>query len=982
MRVKTFRSILLLLFLASIGKWGNAQQYNFYFPEVNKQLPQQFVYSLTTDHQGYLWIGTGEGLVKYDGTRLIPVRVGKLNSAVFCTSVKAIDKQVVAGFYDGTVAIGSDDRLTPLKNSANGKITGIAAAQGKIYVSSQNQLYEVKDGALKSVYNLGDAASINGISSTNSQLYIACSLGLVNFNPANNKTGTLVKTDIANVFCGEQHNYYLSDSSVYYFSGTNRMQKVCSLRGGNFIPGNPITGENGKLFISEGNVLTEIELSGYSVKHVNEFRLNNEELSLRAISIINGKVWLGTYGNGLAYFNPLTWSNYLSTNKKAEASVALVYHPGLALTEFTTSGATIYYQDGDVPNFSRSRKINYAGRTSCAAYLDDKYALIGTELGKVYKFDVSSSAFVASSFIEKELPGKAILAINTDRSNIYVSVAFNGVYVFSKQGQFLKHYNTENGLLHNDIFKVFTDREGYQWFVSRSSGLAILQDGEFQYLTLRDGLSSLEFTDITQDRNGAIWLSTEGGGLTSIAKGEIQNYDLESGLSSDYFYGMAAKDSMVYTYSRGSINILVGNKLRRIDSKELGITPNFSPRSIVVGNQWIAVGSEYGPVIQYLEQVFQDNSLKLLVKKVLVNDEKSWKAGTDFNYGDYKMEFLVEKINLDPFFQPDVEFMLVGHDKEWQHLDKQSVIYQSVQDNDYRFVVRDSSFPDNSFDFAFSVDKPIWKKPIYYLIGLAIIVVLIYIIFKIRLSQLRERNRELEQKVSERTTELRKKNSELEQFTFAMSHDLKNPAINMVELVRLLKSSGNYDEMTTEIVSQLSSVSGKMLNNLLDLIDLLKFANTQELPKEEVKISELIDNVKEANAQSITESNATINIDLQAFDSVRFNRSNLQSVFQNLISNAVKYRTPGVDAVISIKAYLSSGQQFISVTDNGLGMDLEANKDRLFGIFQRMHHHVEGSGIGLHLVKSIMEKHGGDVLVKSSPGEGTTFTLVFARQAG
>ncbi|MES2628979.1 MAG: ATP-binding protein [Bacteroidota bacterium] len=965
---------LLLLFIAS-GIAAKAQQYSFYFPEANKLLPQQFIYATTTDHLGYLWAGTGEGLVKFDGNRIIPVKIGNGTANEFCTALLHHNKQIIAGFYDGSVAIGAEEKLTPLKTVAGTRITGFVELNNRLYTASQHRVFEIQNKQLVPVCNLGDDVVIEGISSCTGEVVLATTAGL--YRIRNGKAVLGDNRPFHNIYNNGKDCYALSDSSVYRVS-TAGTTLVYTYTAGVFASSNAITGTASTLFIPVDNRLLQLRLDTAPAVLQKTFNISGTELSVRSICQINGQLWLGTYGNGLACFNPETWSSYSSFTKQVSPTVSLITLRDY-LVEVTASSVNLFrYDQQGIPVFPAVQSIPTGSRVTTAGKISETKLLMGTESGKLLEFDQLSKKISAGSVMNRGLPGKSILAVNRDKNSVFVAVAYNGVYQFDDAGKLLNHYTTANGLLHNDIYKTFTDREGYIWFVSRSSGLAILMLGEFQYLTLRDGLSSLEFTDITQDADGKIWLSTEGGGLTGISKGEIRNYDLESGLSSDYFYGVRSVGNEVYAWSRGSINVLVNDNLRRIDSREIGITANFSPRSIATGENWIAIGSEYGPVVQYLGKIFQQNSLKILVKKVLVNDEKRYSANTEFSYGDYKMEFEVEPINLDPFFKPVLEFKLEGHDKEWQTLDRQSVIYQSLKDNDYTFIVRDKLYPTNSFSFSYSVDEPFWKKPGYYLLFLGLLVIAIYIFVKFRLKQLYARNRELEQKVSERTTELRKKNTELEQFTFAMSHDLKNPAINMVELVRLLQSAGSMGpEMTEEIVSQLNSVSNKMLNNLLDLIDLLKFSNTRELPKEEVSLQAMVANTEEAIAGSIREAHARIIIDFDAFNSVLFNRSNLQSIFQNLISNAVKYRKPDVTPEITIKSFVHDGRKKISFSDNGLGIDLKANSERLFGIFQRMHHHVEGSGIGLHLVKSIMEKHGGSISVRSAPGEGTTFILEF-----
>ncbi len=970
------QSLVLLLALLIVTTVCG-QQYSFYYPDINRQLPQQFIYSLATDSQGYLWVGTGEGLVKYDGNKLTPVLINKIPSRNFCAAIARQDKLMVAGFYDGTVAIGNSDNLTLATDTAPGKIVAICPLGQRVFVASQNEIYELQQGKLVLLYKTNDVTVIHGaVGTADGFLLLATSAGLKQFNPVTKKTTTLSNEPFLALAGSSRRIVGLTINGIYTIT-KNQLSLKYQLPIGEFSPENALALTIDKLYVALNNQLLELNNLDQTSATAKTYKLGDETMSSKAILVDNNQLWIGTYGNGLAYFNPNSYSYYKSAEKQPYPTIALA-EIGDNLVEIKANSASLYSISVDgLPDLNSEKIVPLPESVSCAVG-NSHEVFLGTVQGNLFTLasDGKLSKLIA---FNKILPDKPILSIYSTKNEIYVAVAQNGVYRFQHDGKLIDQLTTANGLLHNDIFGIYTDSQNRTWFLSQSSGLAYLQNNQFKYLTLRDGLSSLEFTDITEDQQHNIWLSTEGGGLTKISPNEIENYNLSSGLSSDYYYGVMAARNRLYTYSRGGINVLMDNQLRKIESNEMGIVPNFQPQAIVVGKKYLAIGSEYGPVVHYLNQLFPQNALKLLVKQALINDDKNLSNRSILRYGDYKMEFFVEQINLNPFFKPTVEYQLVGFDKEWQTLEKNTVIYQSVKDNEYRFVVRDKQFTSNRFDFVFAVEPPFWKKPVYYILFLLLFSVGIYFIFRLRIRQLKQRNKELEDKVTERTIELKRKNNELEQFIFAMSHDLKNPAVNMVELANLLKDvlASNID-MAKEVANQLATVSGKMLNNLLELIDLLKYSNSKELPKENVSIVEIIETVKASISKSIEEANAEFKIDLLAFDHLYFNRSNFQSVMYNLISNAIKYRSPHIQAVIEIKSFLVDVHPAISIRDNGIGIDLEANKERLFGIFQRMHHHVEGTGIGLHLVKSIMEKHGGTIQVESEPGKGSTFTLIFA----
>ncbi|MBX9851972.1 MAG: GHKL domain-containing protein [Cytophagaceae bacterium] len=106
-------------------------------------------------------------------------------------------------------------------------------------------------------------------------------------------------------------------------------------------------------------------------------------------------------------------------------------------------------------------------------------------------------------------------------------------------------------------------------------------------------------------------------------------------------------------------------------------------------------------------------------------------------------------------------------------------------------------------------------------------------------------------------------------------------------------------------------------------------------------------------------------------------RTCLKSIIYNLLSNAIKYRSPQRNPIVEFKTEMSHDCLCLLIKDNGLGIDLQRNKQKLFSIFKRFHDHVEGAGIGLYTVKKLVEKFEGNIDVESEPGVGTTFRINF-----
>ena len=143
---------------------------------------------------------------------------------------------------------------------------------------------------------------------------------------------------------------------------------------------------------------------------------------------------------------------------------------------------------------------------------------------------------------------------------------------------------------------------------------------------------------------------------------------------------------------------------------------------------------------------------------------------------------------------------------------------------------------------------------------------------------------------------------------------------------------------------------------------------------EEVDLEELLTDIKISIADLISKNNATIIEEIDKCRKIKFVRKNLKSILYNLISNGIKYRSPDREPVVTVRCETSSSSLTLLVQDNGLGIKAE-NIDKVFTMFKRFHDHVEGTGIGLYIVKRIIENAGGTIAVESKEGEGSMFKI-------
>jgi PAS domain S-box-containing protein len=237
--------------------------------------------------------------------------------------------------------------------------------------------------------------------------------------------------------------------------------------------------------------------------------------------------------------------------------------------------------------------------------------------------------------------------------------------------------------------------------------------------------------------------------------------------------------------------------------------------------------------------------------------------------------------------------------------------------------------------------------------------------------------RHVEENLRYSISKLTKINKDLDNLIYAMSHDLKLPVNNIIALVREIKwEMHNGGSDVDMLLSMLDDSSKRLIMTLEDLISNVKATKNSHEQIEDVKCSEVINEICMSIESTIKGSKASISYNFESTDFIRLTKSGLKSILYNLISNAIKYRSPDRPPVINITLTGKENCTSLSVKDNGMGISAEG-KSKLFTLFQRFHENVEGSGMGLYILKNILEKFNAKIEVESKEGEGSEFRICF-----
>jgi PAS domain S-box-containing protein len=242
-------------------------------------------------------------------------------------------------------------------------------------------------------------------------------------------------------------------------------------------------------------------------------------------------------------------------------------------------------------------------------------------------------------------------------------------------------------------------------------------------------------------------------------------------------------------------------------------------------------------------------------------------------------------------------------------------------------------------------------------------------------------NKKLEEERNLLLSKITKINKDLKKLSYTSSHDLRSPVNNLLSIFSLLDVTKIEDPETLQFIELLKSTSESLKQALNDYVDILIHEDNVITQVEELNLSESLNAVIQTISSLIQNSKVSIHVDFRELEKVNFNKSYLESIFLNLITNSIKYAKPGSSPSISIHSKRTNGIDQLIFSDNGLGFDMELVKDKVFGLHQKFHNHIDSKGIGLYLINNHITSLGGKIEVESKVNEGAKFTISFKKES-
>lgn len=1081
---KAFR-IMVCVVLLVLTVFPSAAQHEIRFDRITVEdgLSQSAITDMIQDKYGYLWIGTLDGLNRYDG-RSFTVYRGSDNAA---------------GLPSGTI-----DKLF-LDDQGNVWISYGGGISRYDMAADEFINYAVKDSAhrdctIRKMVQLSDSvmllATNNGVWALNTERSTVVEAnGFTQFKNRNIVTvlrsaanGTLLVTDSeawlkpvgallwrkiledAGPLVGFHDEaadefYIQSQSSVLrYDAATQALATFIA-----FTPAEDFDVLNFGMYKTSrkewwlfGQSIYIYNENGEKIRTLKHQPNNPNSLSGSYFSRIyetkDGVIWVGTLGLGLSKYNPsISIFNYLGFIPSSPLSLSA----GYVTCVYTDDDDHIYtgtLEGLDVltlkDNTTRHYRItDAAGRPTRINRIvagADGVLLLGTNKGlmtfaagvihntgaglastaglEIYDMANAGSDKVVlatkagiyswhtrtSSLKQVSTRDSRIVAfidgqywIESDKRIVVIGASDN-----SEVEMFGRHA-ADSGQLPASVKCFYKDRHNRVWMGTWGSGLGLLDASSrrFTYYKEASGLPSSVVYAIQEDASGHLWMSTNNGicVFDPVRGKSLRNFSKRDGLQGNEF------NTNAYWHSPAGIIYFGGvNGLTFFDPASALQIPSFVPKTILKG--------------------FYINNVK-------VSRFRDGRRVSEAMFGEkIVLEYSERNFSVDVegmgFTFPSgtrCKYILETFDDAWNEIGEgRRITFTNVPPGTYTLRIKSANIYGDwekaGIATTIVVKSPFWRA--FWFRGLLLVmigatVVLIYKqrtkALKVRAAylagQVRERTREiriqqeeirtqneelqaqsdilelrnreleaiklsLERRVDERTSTLKKVNEELvgqniqlEQFSFITAHNIRGPIARIKGLIYLL-APDDKDEILGRLRDSVDDLDD-VISDLMLILNIQKGFKTFEpvaLREQLAKtLSSLDDEIKTKGAQ--------IDVDDFGDFSIPGHAAYVQSVFYNLISNALKYCTAKSMPVVKISSRLLEDAIVVVIEDNGIGIDMTYAEGKIFKLYQRFHDNAKGKGFGLFLVKTQVESMNGRIEIQSSVGQGTKFIIKFPRLA-
>ena len=795
-------SVFLLIFLLPL--FGLAQTYQFSKYGLDEGLFDQFTYTMNQDPEGFLWIGTGLGLCRFDGYEFEnEFRGDSITTSIAHASLLDSRGRLWFGHENGLLSVYKDGafRLIAPSDHHRSKITAIRErASGEILVLCQQSGLLVLNRDLKIIYerdpeNTDDPfvgkALYDMQETPDGTLLVATQDGLSLYRYDEDlriyiNTGVLPDLQYRSVRelekAGNINEYWAGtdDEGLFRITGEGydpagyRVEKIGQDKGLDYASVASIVfdGDRRVWINSLGEGIFRFDLDetgnlgasilfnmdkGLPTPYINQIFVDEE-----------GNQWFSTPGNGLNVLRDQAFTFYNIWNEEGYTDVSAIWVDGETRWFGGMGRIAMVRDDGRATFLGRGNGLPEDKVT--ALYTDAQHNLyVGTQNRGLYRKRAGSS-MISPLLQSNNSLENSINAIDGNDTLLYVATN-SGVCILNLLTGQYSFRTTANGLPHNLINDVLIDRKGEVWIATKSGGLASVLTDRRIPVTDRP---NIEYMTLVEGEEGEIWAGTAGDGifLFDLNREELRYYSTDKGLKSNNSYAIAAdpRGNIWAGHRLGLSSINPGRRTVRKFGTESGFKSDINRNSVAVTSGGKLLFGSTGGVIEYdTYQAREDTTApRLSIKSIEINgDPWDYQEEIKLPYGKYRLQIEFVGINLINPEQVSYQYKLENFDEEWSRASELSFAYFGrVEDGNYTFMLKACDGNGNCsvepLTFDLSVRIPIWKAWWFILSLILLVLTIIFAVFKIRERNQKAIQEYLQRQLDERTREVVQQKEEIE----------------------------------------------------------------------------------------------------------------------------------------------------------------------------------------------------------------------------
>ena len=996
--------LLIIAFLMFLSV-GAKDDYSYRMITMNDGLAANAVRNIVQDKYGYIWFGTDNGLCRYDGRRVLPLRIPELGINQYISALLASNDGLYVGTAKGVFFINYNRQVFErLPMDIHSTVTHLSSdKEGALWVSTMNQgVWHYHPGTDRSSqYQLkssGDAVAQVFVDAGN-QIWTVTNWG----EPVVQKLNRLhnqfepVKTEFNGVptslcmFQTRDGRYWLGtwEYGLLLMNSDGSLEQVL----------NPLLTKVGwhihTLYEdSDGHIYIGCDdgLINFDPK-TGEWKKFDDRFVYAITNDTEGGMWIGTFYGGVRYISPVgkrfdgfSMANGLSGNvisrfcedrqgriwvgsddgglmcydghfvsyphqdwlsKRNVHALCTDNHNNLWIGTYTDGVIVMNLETGSMRQYMQTSDANSLDNSSSYAIYQDTHGNIWVAtMEGLCLYDAKNDGFVRIGKINS-------ITIDIDEDsegNLWLSTQGEGLWRYNQKTRKLHNFRSEetsnSSLPDNQVNCCLIDEKGKLW-VGTFAGLCTYDKkrGAFKRVSL--DVPSQNILSIIED-NGALWLTTERGIVKYVPDEGVQRFTLHDGLVSEQFQpnsGYKTSDGRIFFGSTSGFN-------------------SFLPFQIKANTVMPPV---YVTTLSILNQE-EHNASGLPLDLTLTKE-------ITIGYGDSKMVSLsFASLSYCSPEKIQYAYMLEGFDSDWNYVGNQnSATYTNLPAGSYTFRVKatnnDGIWSDREASLKIIVNPPFWWSWYAKLFYLLLLVTVVWYYVHLRLKRA-ERHHQIELQRLNEEKEKEVREARLNFFTM-IAHEIRTPVSLIIgPLEKLMKQEHPSDDM--KVIDRNAHRLLELVNQLLDFRKVEQQSLVMHFAPQ--NIYELMVSVSERFAPTFEQNGKRFTVD---YPNDRFtaivDKEAIIKTISNLLTNANKYSKDEV----SLKCIEDpDGQHFrISVSDNGIGIRKE-DRERIFQPFFQAEGNKPGTGIGLNIVKSIVDQHHGEITVESELGKGSTFTII------